>query len=208
MQSKGCVVAATVVLALGGCATPPPPPPPLLVAYPGPTKTTADFQADDTACRGLAAQPPGPPQPALTGRSSAAAAESRVPQSSPPNPNDAQQAGTPPQSPSTPGSIYLQCMAARYNIVQPIEPDVPVAYAYYNPYPVYLGYGDYYPFLYGSYFGVGYFGRYGGYRGFHGYRGGYGFHNGFGYRGGYGFGGGGYHGGGFHGGGFHGYGRH
>ena len=209
MQSRGCVVTAMLLGALGGCAEPPPPPqsPPLLVAYPGPTKTTAQFQADDAVCRSAASHPAGAiaSGPGSPMRAPTTSGGNETPSSATPDPAAPQLAGTPPTPPSTPGTVYLQCMAAHYNIVQPVAPDVPVAYTYYDPYPVYLGFGDYYPFLYGGYFGFGYFGRYGGYRGFHGYRGGYGFRDGFGYRGGYGFRDGGFrNGGGFHdGGGFH-----
>ena len=52
---------STVMLgALAGCVLPPPVPPPAppLVALPGPGKTQAQFQADDTACRTAADNTP------------------------------------------------------------------------------------------------------------------------------------------------------
>ena len=75
----------------------------------------------------------------------------------------------------------------------------PPLYAYYQPYPLFVGYGDYYPFLYG-----GLYGGFGGFYGFGYYHGfGYGGYRGYGGYGGYRHFGGGYGGGygGFHGGG-------
>lgn len=158
---------------LGGCVLPPPlplPPPPL-VALPGPGKTEAQFQADDGACRAEADR--APPSETIT-------------LSQPTNPPTGAPAPTAmqPTVQMTPGMIYLRCMVAHQNVVQPLAPVHPVYYGFYPAYPIYYGFGDSYPWLYGGPFGFGFYG--GGFygRGFHG--GGFregGFHEG-GFRGG------------------------
>ena len=180
-----------------GCVAPPPPLPPL-VAVPGLGKTDEAFRQDDAACRTVAAEPP-PGQPASTAPATAGQANA-----------SAETAFTVETLP--PGAIYLRCMTARQNQVQPLAPAVPL-YAYYQPYPIYAGIGfgdpffyDYgYPFGFRYGFGFGYgrfgygrfgyggryfghYGGYGGYRGFGGYRG---------YGGGFAHGGDGGYGGGF-----------
>jgi hypothetical protein len=145
----------------------PPPPQPMLVAYPGPGKDPGLFQQDDSFCKTASVSPPAPPP------GSGAAPYQGVD----PAP------GTMPLL--TPGQVYLRCMAARGNTIQPLpQAAPPPLYAYYAPYPVYGVYGGSYPWLYGGYFGFGL--GYGGYRGY-GFRDDYfrgGFHDG--YRGGYG----------------------
>ena len=168
------VVLLTGVLA--GCVSPPPPQP--LVAVPGPGKTDDAFRQDDAACRTVAAEPP-PAQPSGTPASTAPATVQPPANAAPPA-----------AEVLPPGAIYLRCMTARQNLVQPLAPAVPL-YAYNQPYPIYagVGYGDPFIYNYGYPFGFGYgfgYGRfgYGGryfghYRGFGGYRG-------YGFRGGYG----------------------
>ncbi len=188
---RGLAAAALVGGALGGCAVAPPPPPPV-VAVPGASKTFAQFQQDDLACRNQA-------KAAATG-----------PAASPQQPS-----GTPSPPPAPPPErIYADCMVARGNTVQPPAQGAS-AVAYPAGYPVY----GYDPWLYGDpafygFWGEPYFyGFYGG-GGFigHGYYPGryfaghpMGFYHGGGFGRGGGFAGGG-HGGGFagggHGGGF------
>jgi hypothetical protein len=163
---------------MAGCTIvpPPPPPQPLLVAYPGAGKDPGLFQQDDAFCKTASASPPGPPPGAPVG----------TPPGAEPAP------GTVPQL--TPGQVYLRCMAARGNVIQPLpQAAPPPLYAYYAPYPVYGVYGGSYPWLYGDYFAFGF--------GFGGYRG-YGFRDNY-FRGGYGgFRDGGFRDGGFRDGGF------
>jgi len=169
-------------LALGGCvaATAVPVAVPM-VAYPGPEKAPALFQADDTACRleaergAVASAPAGPGGAASTLGGAPAVA----------GPNAGAVMAPPPADPA---ALYLGCMAARGNTVAPAA--TPTA-SYGVPYAVYgrpflypdpwvyggpwpYGYGGYgwsgYGFGYGLGFGYGFGGRYGGYRGF-GYRG-------------------------------------
>ena len=180
---------------LAGCVAAPPPTP--YVAYPGPSKTPALFVQDDASCRAAAAQSvtaAAPRQPAAASQApnaQAAGAQAAVAQAA-----AAQAAAAQPP----PEAVYLQCMASHDNIVRPLAPPRPPPYAYYVPDPLYP-YGDYAPFLYGDFVGIGFFGGCCGVlsRGF--YRGGYGggFRDGGGFRGGGGFQGGGFHGGG----GFH-----
>ena len=214
---------AAILAGLTGCVAAPPPvySPPPLVAVPGPAKTQAQFTQDDGACRaeaGQAAQT-SQPQPAPGQVQGVAPGQSQAQQPTSPSsgyassgqvanaPAGAQQAAG--QAP--PGLVYLRCMSARNNLVEPLPTAAPPAYAYYVPDPLYP-YGDYAPFLYSGY-GFGFFGGccYGGFR--EGYYRGGGFGGFGGYRGG-GFGdfrdggfGGGRGGGGFHGGGFGGGGR-
>ncbi len=183
---------------LTGCYVPPPPPPQVpLVAIPGPSKTQAQFQQDDAACRTAAAAPASAPQAnSFTNGSSAVnnvagQASSANPSTSPLTGSAGQLQPTGDQMP--PGAVYLRCMVSRANIVQPLATQPPPLYAFYPQYPIYVGFGDTYPWLYD---GFGYGGFYGGFYG--GYRG---------YRGGYGYGGfrdGGFRDGGFGGGGFRG----
>ena len=172
---------------LAGCVAPPSPQP--LVAEPGPGKTDDAFRQDDAACRTVAVEPP-PAQPGGTPASTAPATVQPPANATPPTVGTAPVVETLP-----PGAVYLRCMTARQNLVQPLAPAAPL-YAYYQPYPIYAGVGYGYPFFYnygypnyGYPFGFGYgfgYGRfgYGGryfgpYRGFGGYRG-------YGFRGGYG----------------------
>ena len=175
---------------LAGCVVAPPPvaylPPPVqqpapLVAVPGPNKNQAAFQADDRSCRAEADRVP--------------ASAANVPPPANPDSMD-------PNAPVPPGVVYLRCMTARGNQVQPLQAAAaPVLYAYPAAYPVYAGVGFGFPLFYDSPFIFGVYGRryygpyYGGFYG--GYRGGY-------YRGGYGRDFGGYRGGGFREGGFRG----
>lgn len=168
---------------LGGCVAPPPPiaylPPPVqqpapLVAVPGPSKNQAAFQADDGFCRAEAARVP--------------AAAANLP---PPANADAMD----PNAPVPPGVVYLRCMTARGNQVQPLQAAAaPVLYAYPAAYPVYAGVDFGFPLFYDSSYIFSSYGRrfYGPYYGgfYRGYGGGF-------YRGGYGRDFGGYRGGGF-----------
>ena len=179
---------------LAGCVAPPPPQP--LVSVPGPGKTDDAFRQDDAACRAVAVAPPA--QPIGTPASTAPATVQPSANAAPPT-----EGTTPVVEILPPGAVYLRCMTARQNLVQPLAPAVPL-YAYYQPYPVYAGVGYGYPFFYGygypfgfgygfGYGRFGYEGRYfGHYRGFGGYRD-------YGFRGGYGrgFGHGGFGHGGF-----------
>ena len=163
VRTLGLIV---VVGVLSGCVQVPPVPPAMLVAYPGQGRTEAVFRTDDAACQGEAAR-------------WGAAAGAPV------------AAGEAVEGLS-PGQVYLRCMAMRGNVVQPMVASMPAAVVYrsYLAYPVYSGFGDYSPWLYGGYGGFGYYGRFGGYRGFYGNREGYGFRGGFregGFRGGDGF---------------------
>lgn len=168
---------------LAGCVAPQPQNVPL-VALPGPAKMEAEFRQDDTTCRAASVTLPAEP---------AARTAQPTPGTAQPAPGAAQAA---PEQGFSPGMLYLRCMAARGNTVEPLAPVRPVLYGYYAPYPVWVGYGGlYYPWLYGNYIGVGFYGGgfygggWGGYRGYgHGYYGG-------------GFRSEGFHGGGFHGGG-------
>jgi len=193
---KHAVPAAAMMLAaLGGCAAPFPPPAPaqqLLAAYPGPGKAEDVFRADDAACQAGAAQgvvaaptPPAPRGPGLPRTVAPAAQPAPVPTAA----VDDGDPGAPDPATLSPGQLYLRCMVARRNIVQPVAVANPVGYAYYAPYPIYAGYYDDLPWLYGGFFGLGLgfgFGRGYGYRGY-GYRG-YGYrHGGYRYGGGYGY---------------------
>jgi hypothetical protein len=176
------LTAGVLLAGMTGCTIvpPPPPPQPLLVAYPGPGKDPGLFQQDDAFCKQASTTPPAP-QAGAPG----------TPPGAEPAP------GTVPQL--TPGQVFLRCMAARGNTIQPLpQAAPPPVYAYYAPYPVYGVYGGAYPWLYGDYFAFGL--GYGGYRGYgfrdEYFRGGYGgfregggFRDGGGFRGGYGGGG-------------------
>lgn len=190
---------------LSGCVAAPsaPPMPAPLVAVPGPTKTTAEFQQDDIACRAAAAEPPPDLKPAPAALQPPAG--SNAASKDAPAPTRLESS---PRPATSLGVTYLRCMNSRYNIIEPLSASQPITYGYYPAYPVYGGSSDYYPWLYGGFYdgfccGVGFgFGR--GYYG-HGYYGGRGYGGG---RFGGGYHGGGFHGGGFHGGGFGGGGRH
>lgn len=185
---RGIRAFAALVLSggLAGCtAAAPPLQPAPLVAVPGPTKTEAEFHQDDTACRAAAALPANPSTPST--RPAAASTPTAVPS----NGQAANAIAGQVQEAPPPGLVYLRCMEARQNTVQPLVPAQPVLYGYYAPYPIYDSYPFYYrsyPFFYGG-FGVGFFS--GGYGRHYG-----GFHH-------HGFHGGGFHGGGFGHGGFH-----
>lgn len=184
MSCKAFMAVGLSLLSLTGCVTPPPTDiangPLPLVAVPGPTKSAAEFNADDTHCRAQAVQLP-------RGSGSPSAAPSAN-----------------PGGPFPSGVAYLRCMASAHNSIQPYEPVQPV-FTYYEPYPVYVGVGYGYPWFYGygvSSFGF-YSGRFGYYRGYHeGFR-----ESGFHGRYGGGFHEGGFHGGGVRDGVFHGGGR-
>ncbi|WP_156963799.1 hypothetical protein [Muricoccus aerilatus] len=151
-------------LTLSACvAVPPAPQPPAapLVAYPGAGKTAEALQADDAACQ---AQPDG----ALPGTATA------IPATPPGNAAGAPAGpGTsPPAASALPAEAYLQCMAARGNVVAPAY--APPAFGYAPPA---FGYAPVYPsYFYGAYswgypypfFGHGYHRFYGRYRGFYG----------------------------------------
>ena len=220
------------VMGLSGCVAPPPPPPvapvvppqALLGAFPGPGKTEVSFRQDDAACQAAAARPyPAPlagvPAPGAGGVQAGGEQPGAVrPGQGGPGQVGPGQVGPGQGGDYTPGMVYLRCMVVHGDTVQPVQASQPAVYAYYLPYPVYYGFGDYNPWLYGGAFDVAFFGgfyggfgrfgygRFGygpgfGYRGFDGYRGGGGYG---GFRGGdYGgfHGGGGGFGGGFHGGG-------
>jgi hypothetical protein len=172
------VGAAAALIALPGCTVVPlpPPPPAPLVALPGPGKTEAAFRQDDAACRADAASlPPPGAQPGPVGQAT-------LPQMGAP----AQEPAAPP-----PGAVYLSCMAAHNDVVQPLPAAPPLVYGvyypgypFYPPYPLYAYAG--YPWLYDGYFGFGVYGGCCG-GGFHDG----GFHGG-GFRGGFGGGGGGF----------------
>ena len=150
-------------LTLSACVSvPPAPQPPAapLVAYPGAGKTAEALQADDAACQ---AQAGGAP-PSTTASTPA----------TPPGSVAGVPAGpgiSPPAAPALPAETYLQCMAARGNVVAPAY--APPALGYAPVYPSYF-YGAYswdYPWGYPyPFFGSGYrYHRfYGGYRGFYG----------------------------------------
>lgn len=148
-------------LTLSACvAMPPAPQPPAapLVAYPGAGKTAEALRADDAACQaqlggalpGTAATTPATP-PGNTAGASAGPGTS------------------PPAAPAPPAEAYLQCMAARGNVVAPAYP--PPAFGYAPVYPSYF-YGTYswgYPWGYPyPFFGYGYHRFYSRYRGFYG----------------------------------------
>ena len=160
---------ALLLTSLGGCVgIPVPAPQQPYVAVPGPGKTEAVFHTEDVACRNASAGAPYVPQ-SQYGQAPAPAA-----------------APTQGAAQVPPGVIYLQCMEAHNNMIQPLAPSAPPLYGYVPAYPVYAAYGyryDYgYPFygvgfgFYGGGFRGGYGGYYGGYRGGFegGYRGGYG----------------------------------
>lgn len=166
------------------------------VAVPGPAKTEAQFRQDDTTCRAFAVQLPQEPAqpntlpPAASSQAQAQALASQV-----------QSPQSDPLPPEPPGAFYLRCMAVRGNPIEPLAASAPFLYAYYQPYPVLIGDGDYYPWLYGGYgpyfgglYGFGFYHGFGGY-GYRGY-GGYGGWHGGGYGGWHGGGYGGYHRGG------------
>lgn len=144
------LVLPLAALALSACVAVPPPQPPAapLVAYPGAGKTAEVLQADDAACQaGLASLPP--PGTAASGNAA-------------PAPN-------PPPAATSPAEAYLQCMAARGNVVAPAY--VPPALTYAPVYPSYFygAYGWGYPYPYPLFgYGYGYHRFYGGYRGFYG----------------------------------------
>lgn len=187
MMRGSMVLVLLAGLGLSGCVVTPPPP--LLVAYPGPNKTEPLFRADDAACQGEAVRGPvvSAPAPAAASRPGGPV--------TPGNSVAVTSAGEVPTL--TPGIVYLRCMAMRDNVVQPLVTRSPtvVVYRNYPAYPVYSGFGDYYPWLYGGYGDLDYYGRFGGYRGY-GFRDGYAFHDGF--RGHEGFRDGGFRGGGWH----------
>ncbi|MBI0537509.1 hypothetical protein D9599_18275 [Roseomonas sp. KE2513] len=148
-------------LALSACvAVPPAPQPPAapLVAYPGAGKTAEALQVDDAACQ---AQPGG----TLLGIAATTPA-------TPPGNAAGAPAGfgtSPPAAPVLPAEAYLQCMAARGNVVAPAY--APPAFSYAPVYPSYF-YGAYawdYPwgYLY-PFSGYGYHRFSGRYRGFYG----------------------------------------
>jgi len=179
---RGMTFAAALLSGgLAGCTVAQPPPQPApLVAVPGPAKAEAEFRQDDTACRAAAVVLP--PNPSAAAQPGAAPVSSTKP---------ADQAVAQTQDAPPPGLVYLRCMEARHNIVEPLTPVQPAPYGYYASYPIY----DRSPYYYGgSPFFFGSFGFYGG--GYRRHYGGYNHH---------GFHGGGFHGGGFgHGGGGHG----
>ncbi len=159
--------AVLLLAGLSGCVVAPLPQAPLpLVAVPGPAKTAAAFQQDDTACRAEAASPstsgPSAPASAAPGQPSAPAQGDQS--------QDAAMAAS---------GVYLHCMESRNNVVQPIAVARPAVYGYYPYYGPYGGYGPY-PWLYDGYY-PGFYGVYGFYGGYYGWRGGYGWHGG-GYR--------------------------
>ena len=173
MTLTGRCGAALLLAGLSGCVVAPLPQAPLpLVAVPGSAKTAAAFQQDDTACRAEAASPAAPAAP---GQPSAPA-----------------QGGQSQDEAASAGGVYLHCMEARNNVVQPIAVARPAVYGYYPYYGPYGGYGPY-PWLYDGYY-PGFYGIYGFYGGYYGWHGGYGY--GYGFHGGYGGYGGGHGGGG------------
>jgi hypothetical protein len=216
-----------VALMLGACATGQPPVPAVIVV-PGAGKNFAAFQQDDTICRRHVAANTGYGDLALphtqgsnaeltgaTGKAGTARAAGTTggvgtaagaPAGSRTTAANASGASTPePPDETIPNqSGYLQCMAARGDMVRQ-EPtgyaETANWYGYAYPY-------DAYPYDYGypyGFYDVGFIGVFGG--GFHDR----GFHRRFFHDGGFhggGFHRGGFHGGGFHGGGFHGGGSH
>lgn len=66
----------------------------------------------------------------------------------------AAQGQTAAAAPDAVPAAYLQCMAARGNIIQPLVPVRTPAYAYAVPDPMYPG-GDYAPFYTGGFVGFG-----------------------------------------------------
>ena len=186
---RGIKTFAALVLSggLAACTAAAPPLQPVpLVAVPGPTKTEAEFRQDDTACRAAAVVLPANPSTPST-----RPAAPSTPTAAPSNGQATNPVAGQAQDSAPPGLVYLRCMEARQNVVQPLAPAQPVLYGYYAPYPIYDSYPFYYggyPFFYGG-FGVGFFS--GGYGRHYG-----GFHH-------HGFHGGGFHGGGFGHGGFH-----
>jgi hypothetical protein len=220
-----------VALMFGACASEPPPVPAAIVV-PGSGKDFAAFQEDDTICRHHAAANTGygdlsPPHPqgsnAATGGTAGEAGAERAPgttggvgaaegalagSGSTATKASGASAAEPPDA-TVPNQLeYLQCMAARGDMVTP----VPTAYAeptdwygYGYPYDYWYPYGYPYGFYTGGFIGVfggGFHARDFHRRFFHdgglhrGFAHGVGFHNGGGH-------GGGFHGGGSHGGGGH-----
>lgn len=157
--------AITLLAGLAGCVGQPDPqlqqP---LVAVPGAAKPEAEFRADDSACRTLAAETPVNPQQSTVAGSSAALTSTSADKElvAQPIPN---QVGTIPAI-----AVYLRCMRARGNEIQPMTAPQSVLYGYYPAYSAYGGYGgfyggpyDYYPYLFGDFGGFGGFGLYSGF---------------------------------------------
>jgi len=156
MRGSRIVAALLFSGGLAGCVTAPRPPQPApLVAVPGLTKTEAEFRRDDTVCRAAAVVLP--PNPTATQPSTAAAAAPVKLESV--KPAEVAQDAPPP------GLVYLRCMEARQNIIEPLAPAIPVYYSYYPAYPVYGGS----PFFFNSFVGFGFYGGHYGrhYGGFH-----------------------------------------
>ena len=176
------ILSPLLLCGLAGCVVPYPIAPPQVpyVAVPGPTKTEAQFRQDDTTCRAFAVQLPQEPARSAEGPPAAAPSQQAA----------AQQASAGALPPEPPGAVYLHCMAVRGNPIEPLAQTAPLLYGFYRPYPLYVGYGGYYPWLSGGYYGPYVGGFYG-----------FGFNHGYGWGGYGGLRGGGY--GGYRGGGRH-----
>ena len=154
--------ALAVAVALSGCASPPPTGPNVL-AVPGPNKTLAQFQLDDTSCRTYAQTRIGETSPsgaAATGSGGSTAAGKAVVGGA---------AGQRAYDIS-----YIQCMVASGDKLQSYATyaeAAPGSYAY-LPYPYaypYLGYGYGYPgFFGGPVIAFGFGGGWGRWGGWHG----------------------------------------
>lgn len=177
-------------LMLGACATDGLSGSPMM-AVPGPNKSLAAFQQDQSICAQHATAHTGyggPSQPAAPNAAGNAAAGATP--DGPGADTGAVPAGVNPSNEAS----FMQCMAARGNSVQmaPVVADyTDYAYAYpYGGYPYVGPFGYGYPYGY-PYYGGGLFFGGGGWGGWHGGRWGRGYY-------------GGYHAGGYHGGGYHG----
>ena len=214
LSARTMVLGAT--LTLGACALGPPPGPTAIIT-PGRDKDPIAFQQDQEICQQHAESSSGYGAPAPPA-ASAPPGNQPQPQLPAAKGNGAPQAANSlaiPAAVQTPGEVsYVQCMAARGDIIQMPAAGAPesadgsgygVAYPYAYPYAYGYPFGYAYPYGYDYPFGVGFFGFGGGYGYGRYYHGGY-HHGGWGHgawgRGGWGHGG--FHGGGFHGGGGHG----
>jgi hypothetical protein len=209
MKFAGTLAALSASLAIGACVAGPPPGPTGIV-MPGKDKTEAAFKQDESVCEQHAIahtgygdpsqQPDGTTPPAPT-----PPASGTPPASSAGTNSDAMPAGGTPLDELS----YMQCMAARGDIVQVTSMDgYPYNPAYPYPYGYGYGYPDDYPFGYPYSGFVGGFGWWHGGWGRGGHHGGWGhpgFHGGWSHAG---FHGGGHSGGGHSGGGHSGGGGH
>jgi hypothetical protein len=202
MKFAGALAALCASLTVGACVAGAPPGP-MGIVMPGKDKTEAVFQQDESICQQHATAHTGYGDPSQQSAGTAPTA--------PPPASSAGTTGAAVPAGGTPLDElgYMQCMAARGDVVQmasmdgyasayPYTPAYPYPYAYPDGY----GFPDGYPFGYPYYAGfVGGFGWWhGGWGGHHAGWGHPGFHGGWAHAG---FHGGGHSGGGHSGGGGH-----